>query len=63
MYVVWYGWCERVYPAIEDESTVMMSFAGQCVSYLLGITDRLACKQETNGLRIGFANIGIEVTA
>ena len=45
-------------------ATIMMTFAGQCISQIYGITvkRRIASKKETDGLFVGFANIEFDVT-
>ena len=44
-------------------ATIMMTFAGQYISQIQGITvkRRIASKKETDGLLVGFANIEFDV--
>ena len=48
----------------RTSATIMMTFAGQCISQIWGIIvkRRTASKKETDGLLVGFANIEFDVT-
>ena len=48
----------------RTSATIMMTFAGQCLSQIQGITvkRRTANKKEPDGLHVGFANIEFDVT-
>ena len=54
-------WCLS---GARTSATNMMTFAGQCISQIWGITmkRRTARKKETDGLLVGFANIEFDVT-
>ena len=48
----------------RTSATIMMTFAGQCISQIQGIIvkRRTASKKEPDGLLVGFANIEFDVT-
>ena len=52
-------WCPF---GARTSATIMMTFAGQCISQIQGITVKrqTASKKEPDGLLVGFANIEFE---